>query len=190
MNRYNVSMLSITTLFIVSQILLTFELARQGHFDYIRSVMVTTSFWLIYTFSEARYRWRMNNYVSVLVVLTIMSDSFFGYYLDFYATSTIFDKIQHVFGTYAFSLFAYILVVQLLGNPVSRSFKIILVVCLGLSIGAFYEILEFLTDQISHPVPPSQPSLLDTDLDLIGDVLGAVLAALHATSRTFINEKF
>jgi hypothetical protein len=55
------------------------------------------------------------------------------------------------------------------------------VACLGLSLGSLYEILEFFTDSISHPVPPSQPSLLDTDLDLVADLAGALLAALHAS---------
>lgn len=190
MDRYKFTILSITVFFLVSQILIMLGLAGEGRFDYIRSVMATTSLWLIYTFLEARYRWSMNNYVKVLIVLTLVSDGFFGYYLNLYATSTIFDKILHAFGTYAFALFIYLLVVQLLKNPVNQLFKFILVVCLGLSFGAFYEILEFVTDQISHPVPPSQPSLLDTDLDLISDVIGAVLAAIHATSRTFINKNF
>ena len=96
-------------------------------------------------------------------------------------------KILHVVGTYAFSLFAYVLVAQLLKQPVSSSFKFILVVSLGVSLGGFYEILEFLTDAFLQPIPISQPSLLDTDLDLIGDVVGAVLAAIHVISRTFIN---
>lgn len=54
--------------------------------------------------------------------------------------------------------------------------KFILAVSLGLGLGALYEIAEFFTDRISHPVPPSQPSLLDTDLDLIANALGALLA--------------
>jgi len=65
-----------------------------------------------------------------------------------------------------------------------------LVVSLGVSLGAFYEILEFLTDIFSHPIPISQPSLLDTDLDLMGDVIGAVFAAIHAISRTFMDRNF
>ena len=191
MNHYKwTTMLSINILFFVIQLVIMFGLARQGHFDYIRSVMVTTCLWVVYTFVEARYGLYMNNYVRVLIVISLLSDAFFGYYLDLYATSSIMDKILHVFGTYAFSLLAYVLVIQLLNNPVKKSFKFILVLCLGLSIGAVYEILEFLTDTICHPVLVSQPSLLDTDLDLIGDILGAVLAATHATARTFMNRDF
>lgn len=190
MNRYKAAMLSITILFLVSQTLIMLGLLGKGHSDYIRSVLLTTGFWVIYTFLDARYQLYLNNYIRALMALTIVSDAFFGYYVDLYATSTVFDKIQHVFGNYSFSLFAYTLVVRLLKNPVPRSFKFILVVCLGLSIGASYEILEFITDSISHPVPPSQPSLLDTDLDLIGNTIGAFLAAIHVMHKTFIDRNF
>jgi uncharacterized membrane protein YjdF len=190
MTNYKLMMLGITVLFLASQILILLGLAGEGHFDYCRSVMVTACFWIVYTLLETRYGLYLNNYIRALMVLTLVSDGFFGYYLDLYATSTIFDKFLHAFGTYSLSLFAYVLVVQLLDKPVKRSFKFILVVCLGLSIGAFYEIIEFITDSISHPVPPSQPSLLDTDLDLIGDTIGALLAAMHATYRTFIDRDF
>jgi len=190
MTRYKWTMFGIDVLFLAIQLVIMFGLAKGGYFDYIRSIMVTTCFWGVYVLLEARYGLYMNNYVRAVLVLSIVNDAFFGYYLDFYATSSIVDKILHVFGTYSFSLFAYVLVVQLLNNPVQRSFKFILVVCLGLSIGTSYEILEFITDNISHPVPPSQPSLLDTDLDLIGDAIGAVFAAIHATSRTFIDRNF
>ena len=184
------TLLKITVLFLAIQIVLMFELSRQGQYNYTRSVMAITCFWVIYAFLEARYGFYMNTYVRVMIVLALLFDGFFGCYLDFYTTSSVFDKMLHVFGTYAFSLFAYVLVVQLLKHPVTSSFKFILVVSLGVSLGACYEILEFLTDTFSHPVPISQPSLLDTDLDLIANVIGATLAAIHATTKTFIDHTF
>lgn len=190
MIKYKSTMVCITAFFMVAQILLMLGLAEKGWFDFVRSVAVTTGFWVGYTFLEIKYGLYMNNYVRAVMVITLLSDGFFGYYLNLYTTSFVFDKILHVFGTYAFSLFAYILIVQLLNYPVKRSFKFVLVVCLGLSIGTLYEVLEFITDNISHPTPPSQPSLLDTDLDLIGDLIGAVFAAIHAAYRTFMDENF
>jgi len=184
------TLLKINVLFATIQIILMFELFRQGQHSYARSVMTTTCLWIVYTFLENRYRLYMNTYIRIIILLTLLFDGFFGCYLDFYTTSSIFDKLLHIFGTYAFSLLAYVLVVQLLKHPVNSSFKFILVVSLGVSLGAFYEILEFLTDTISHPLPISQPSLLDTDLDLIGDAIGANFAALHAISKTFVDPNF
>lgn len=182
--------LKINTLFFVIQLILMFDLSRQGQDSYARSIMATTCFWAIYEFLEARYRFYMHTYVKFLAVLTLLLDGFFGIYLDLYTTSSIFDKILHVFGTYAFSLFAYVLVVQLFKYPFHLAFKFILIVSLGVSLGTFYEILEFLTDTFLHPIPISQPSLIDTDLDLIGGTVGAVCAAIHGSFKPFFDRKF
>ena len=182
--------LKINVFFLTIQIALMFELFRQGQYSYTRSILSTTCLWGLYSYLENRYELSMNTYVRVIIILTLLFDGFFGCYLDLYTTSSIFDKLLHVFGTYSFSLLAYVLVVQLLKHPVHSLFKFILVVSLGVSLGGFYEILEFLTDTISHPVPISQPSLLDTDLDLIADVIGANLAAVHAISKKFIDQNF
>lgn len=185
MLKRNWAMVTITTVFLAAQAAVVLALAHKGQADYIRSVMATTGFWVAYSFLEARYSLYMNAYVRVLMVLTIFADAFFGYYFDLYATSFVFDKLLHVFGAYSVSLFAYILVAQFQPGPLARPVKFILVAALGLSMGGLYEILEFFTDSISRPYPPSQPSLLDTDVDLIGDLAGALVAAGHASWRNF-----
>lgn len=183
-------MLTITSVFLAAQIAVMLGLAYNGHYNYIHSVMVTTGFWLVYIFLEARYNLLMNIYVRTLMVLTIFLDAFFGYYYDLYASSFLFDKLLHIFGTYAFSLFSYILVAQRFKTSLPSSVKAILIISLGLTLGTLYEILEFFTDSISHPYPPSQPSLLDTDVDLIGNLVGAVVAAIHAHYRNFEEKNF
>jgi len=190
MNQNKPTLLKITVFFLVLQIILILKLFGQGQHSYAQSVIATTCFWSIYTFLEARYGFYMNTYIRIMVIITLLSDSFFGCYLDLYTKSSIFDKLLHVFGTYSFSLFAYVLAVQLLTHPINPLFKFILVVSLGVSLGAFYEILEFVSDTFSHPIPVNQPSLLDTDLDLIGDAMGANIAAVHAISKAFMNHNF
>ena len=54
------TLLKITVLFLTIQMVLMFELSRQGQYGYARSVMVTTCVWAIYTFLEARYGFYMN----------------------------------------------------------------------------------------------------------------------------------
>jgi hypothetical protein len=184
------AMVTVTAVFLAAQVAIILALAYKGRFDYMRSVLVTTAFWVIYSLLECRYGLYMSTYVRVLMVLSIFCDAFGGYYLDLYVTSFVFDKVLHVFGTYSFALFAWVLVTQLLAYPLAKPVTFILVASLGLSLGAFYEILEFFTDSISHPVPPSQPSLLDTDLDIIGNAVGALIAALHAISRNFVGRDF
>lgn len=179
-----------TALFLVLQIAIIYGLLGKGYLDFTRSVAVTSCIWVVYTLIEAKCNLFMNNYVRVVTMTAIICDAFFGYYLDYYETSFVFDKMLHAFGTYAFALFAYVLAVQLLHHPVSRVFKFILVASLGLSLGAAYELVEFLVDTFAYPIIPSQLSLLDTDLDMVCDTIGALFAAVHAVSKTFINKDF
>lgn len=176
-----------SAVFLAAQILLLLGLHAKGYPDFMRSVAVTTYVWIIYSYFEFKYGFYMDNYVRLLAMTALLSDGFFGYYLEYYVESFVFDKVQHVFGTYAFSLFAYVLVVQLMPRKMpSRLFTFILVAALGISIGAFYEIAEFLVDQFAHPIIPSQGGLLDTDLDLICDILGSVLAGAQVSYTRFL----
>lgn len=181
MTNAKATMLILTLLFLVMELAITIALVVKGNTKFIPNVAGLAALWIAYTLVELRYGFYMNNYVRAVAMVVSLSDNFFGYYLNYYLTSFVFDKIQHAFGTYAFSLFAYILIAQLLPRPVSRLFTFILIFTLGLAIGAIYEIGEFVGDQISKPDLPSQPSLLDTDLDLIGDMIGAAIAGLHGS---------
>ncbi|MEG6586083.1 hypothetical protein [Dendrosporobacter sp. 1207_IL3150] len=181
---------AIDALFLAAQILIIMLVAERGNYNYIRGIAATSSFWLVYIYLESKIRFEMSNYIRTAMVITLLSDGFFGYYLEYYLTSTLFDKAQHLFGSYSFALFTYVLVAQLLNNPVKPLFKFILIVGLGISLGATYEVLEFIVDSTTHPYPPGQPSLIDTDLDLIADIIGSVIAAYHAVSVNFINRNF
>lgn len=183
-------MVYITALFLVCQIIIMLLVVGKGRIDYFHGVIATTTFLLLFSLMEIRFRIYMNNYVRMLVAITILCDGLFGYYFDWYANSMGFDKVLHVFGSYSFSLFLYIIVVQLLDHPVRQAFTFILLLCLGIAAGSVYEVLEFAVDMVSHPVPPSQPSLFDTDLDMIGNMAGAFLAAVHAKMRRFVNADF
>jgi hypothetical protein len=177
------------SLFVGLQLALLFGLAKLGQLDFMRSVAATTCLWVGYIWLESKYNIYMNNYVRFVVILAIFADSFFGYYLGYYVTSVIFDKLLHIFGTYAFALFANILILQRINKPLPRIIECIVTVSFGISIGAIYEVAEFMVDSWGSPVLPSQPSLLDTDLDLIGDSIGALLAALHINYISLLDKQ-
>lgn len=179
-----------TVIFLIIQTIIMTALLDKGRTDYAFSVLETSALWALYIFLELKYRLRMSAYIRLLMMLTLFFDAFCGYYLDLYVSSFIFDKALHAFGAYSFSLFAYALVAQLRGNSIVGPAKFLFIFCLGVTLGACYEILEFIGDRVSHPSPPSQPSLLDTDIDLIGDVAGSLAAAFHARRKRWINENF
>lgn len=177
--------LSVT--FIGVHIVIMIGLALKGQNDNVYNAAIMSVFWLGYTFIEVKYNLYMNNYVRTIAMITTVSDNFFGHYLQLYITSCVFDKLLHVFGSYSFSLFAYILVIQMRRPVTSKLFNFILVFSLGLSLGAFYEITEFLGDTFTKPAIPAQTSLLDTDLDLISDIIGSSLGGFHAVNANIVS---
>lgn len=181
MNHHKAIMLVLMGVFILIQVAVILGLIEKGYPGFVRGTAATTCLVIIYSFLESKYGIYMSNFVRAIVLITIISDSFFGQYLEYFITSTVFDKGLHTFGTYSFSLFFYILIGQLPANQISRPFKFIMIICLGLSLGAVYEIFEFIIDMTTKPSFPGQPSLLDTNLDLVSDLIGAIIAATHAT---------
>lgn len=173
-------------LFISLQFAIMISLATLGDLAFMRSVAATTVLWIGYFWVENKFNFYMHNYVRAAVMLAILADGFFGYCLGYYETSAVFDKVLHIYGTYAFALFANVLITQKLKAPLPRSIECLLTVSLGISIGAIYEIAEFMVDSWGNPSLPSQPSLFDTNLDLVGDAVGALLAALHINYRIFL----
>lgn len=173
-------MLILTGLFLVILSAIVLGLMQEARPDDARNVAVKIGAWLVYSCIEVKYGIQLNNGLRTGVMLVLISDSFWGLYCNLYSASSVFDKVQHVFGSYAFSLFAYSVICQV-GRPViNRGFSFVFILSLGLAIGALYEIGEFLGDIVTNPKIPSQPNLLDTDLDLIADMAGALLAAIHA----------
>jgi hypothetical protein len=173
-------MLTLTGIFLAILSAIIWGLMQEARPEDARNIAVKIVAWLVYSCLEVKCGIQLNNGLRASVMLVLISDSFWGLYWNLYMTSSIFDKVQHVFGSYAFSLFAYSVICQISRPVMSRGFSFIFILSLGLAIGALYEIGEFLGDAIIKPEIPSQPNLLDTDLDLIADMTGAWLAAVHA----------
>ena len=179
----------LTVVFLVILSVLALDLVQQGRYDYAQNILVKIIMWIGYSFFEIKNGIQLNNTLRASVMLVLISDSFLGLYWDFYTTSSVFDKVQHAFGSYAFSLFVFTIISKLSRPVLGRGFTFIVILSLGLGIGALYEIGEFLGDTILKPRIPSQPNLLDTDLDLIADMLGALFAAVHVTIVNYIGSK-
>jgi len=156
------------------------EIINRGNRDFICNIVGSTLFWLAYTKCESVYKIKINFYIRLAVVISIISESFFGFYLNFYVISSFFDRIQHIFGTYALALFFYALIVNVRQETIEKKWiEFIFIVSIGIAIGSLYEILEFTADTIMKPQILNQPSLEDTDLDLISNTIGSIFAGIH-----------
>jgi uncharacterized membrane protein YjdF len=183
-------MIVLTIIFFAVQASMLALLFNRGEYGFVQSVLAATCFWAVFTFVEVKYGLCLDNYIRTVVIITILSDSVLGYYLNLYVTSHVYDRMQHVFGIYAFALLAYTCVLHIKRQPMQRAVTFILVVAMGISLGAIFEIIEFLADAALNPVVPNQSSLEDTDLDLISDVVGAIIAGCHAIFRNSKSELY
>ena len=174
------------TVFLIIQ-LIVIGLLCSSHPYYVGETIIMIVAFIIISILEIKLKLYLGGYLSGILMITIVSHNFLGRYVGLYNTSSIYDRIQHVFGIYSFALFTYILVNKITGKPdVSRFREFVFIISLGMSLGAAVEIAEFLADTFFHPPVRNQPGLLDTDLDLISNTAGAFIAAFH----WFINLKF
>lgn len=173
-------MIIITLIFLLIQLLTLIGLLKKANYEYVGDLIVTTALFIFYTYMEFKYNLYLNNYIRTTVVLELIGHNFLGKYIGLYSTTFIFDKAMHIFGAYAFTLFAYSIINQLIDKPFSsRPRRIIFIILLGISLGALFETTEFLLDLTLKPKDPYQPSLIDTNLDLIFNLIGVLIAVFH-----------
>lgn len=184
--KQNRKMILITTFFfVVIQVLTIFLLIKIGR-DKYEGIIAATSLFIIYTLLELKYNLQLNNYIRIISIITILAHSILGRYFNFYNTRPSFDILLHTFGTYSFSLFAYSLISQIFPNyHRSNHYIFIFVITLGISLGTIFEIIEFLFDILINSSTKHQNGLIDTNLDLIADSFGAIIAALHLFLNNF-----
>lgn len=110
-------------------------------------------------------------------VITVLGHSFVGKYLEVYYTSEVYDRYLHLLGSFSFSLVAYAVIDYLL-RPGTESviYKSVFVMTIGVTLGAFFEIAEFVHDIYFPKKIRSQHGLEDTDFDLIFNTVGAFIA--------------
>ena len=101
-----------------------------------------------------------------------------GYVWNLYNQIRLFDEILHAFTTFALTLPIALLLYQviLIGAHTRPLLFILTVACLGLAIGAVWEIAEWAYDQIV----PGNVILgkNDTIIDLMVDTIGSIIAGI------------
>lgn len=119
----------------------------------------------------------VNIIISFLVILVILLHLLFGVHLKIYKKTITFDRFLHFLGTLTFSLFLYSLFDYFLNPSLNPKFiSYVLVLTIGISLGTFFEIVEFIID--SYKNTGHQHGLKDTMIDLIFDFIGAFFASI------------
>lgn len=167
-------------IFFIIQFLIIILLISAMKLDYIRDVIFINALVAVYIFIETKYCIFVGNYARGCMMLELSVHNFAGKYLDLYLKSAIFDKVLHIFGIYAVVLFLYSIINQIMEMSFnSKLNKFVFITLLGISLGAIFEIIEFILDVTINPRVHNQIDLIDTNLDIIADIVGALIAAFH-----------
>jgi len=175
----------IFVVFTVVYIIISLVLIVNREISYLVESIIIYFAYLLYVYLEKKGRIFVRWFIVVPGLVNAIIHSFMGHYMRLYDTSLYFDKLLHIYGIFSFSLAAYSIIV---GSPdISLNSKLwifIAVSLCGIAIGTLFEIVEFTLDTVLKT--QSQKGLLDTNLDLISDVIGALAAGLFAANtRTF-----
>lgn len=117
-------------------------------------------------------------YVILLSIVAVFIHCFCGYYMDLYNRSQVFDRYLHAFGSFAFSLLIYCLIQNLFETGGSRAFQSLFVFSVGMTLGVVFELLEAAIDAKSNA--GAQRGLQDTNADMLGNLIGCLLAGIFA----------
>lgn len=167
------SFILFTVLIIVSVV----SFLRRNNFKLFSGLLFFYLLLIFFIFLENKYQFRINDFLILLVVLNLYGHFFLGENLRLYYTTRYFDRFLHAFGTFAFTLFTYSVMVATLNPEINPNlFEFIFIVSLGVLLGVIFELIEFLADSFFRT--KTQSGLKDTDFDLIFDIIGAILAGL------------
>lgn len=130
--------------------------------------------WLIFVISVI-LRFDIPDEAYIFVIISLIMDSYFGYYKGLYYKSRKYDRLQHLIGSFSFAIFLYFLFSNFFTYGGSKAFQAFYVIILGISYGALYETLEFISDLKNKE--KMQKGLRDTNFDMVFDIIGSLCAA-------------
>ena len=120
------------------------------------------------------------SFIITCSLLAIVGHSFIGTLLDVYHRSKTYDRYLHLFGSFSFALLVFSILDRIIVPAIkSKIYVFLFVMTLGITIGVFFEIIEFVHDRFSKKVK-CQHGLADTDFDMIFNIAGSFLAAMVA----------
>ncbi|QEK11740.1 hypothetical protein FQB35_04815 [Crassaminicella thermophila] len=168
--------------FSIIMLLIMIGFIKKKEYSCIYNLIAIYLGYLLFTYFEYKKKFHVRNSIKGLVIITAILHNLFGEYFKLYTTTKWFDKGLHLFGTFSVSLFCYSIINSSIAFfPRSKVFIFILIVSTGITIGTLFEHLEFITDSILKS--KTQTNLVDTDLDLIFNTLGATIAGVLGMFR-------
>jgi hypothetical protein len=165
-------------LFILAEVFIAIKYVQKGKSKCLKSILVPAGLYIIYLLTLCIFFIRVPYFVLSLATITIFLHTYVGLYLDMYRKSKIYDRYLHGFGSFSFALLLYLTLSGITVPGGTVVYRAVFVASIGIASGAVFEIVEFLHDLKSKT--DMQRGLIDTDFDLIFDVIGSAAAAILA----------
>lgn len=166
------------TLFVFAEVFIGFRYIKTGQGKHLKSTAVPAGLFAVYLLALCIFRISIPYLVLSLATVTVFLHTFVGLYLNLYRKSKVYDRYLHGFGAFSFALLLYLTLSGITAPGGSVVFRAVFVASIGIASGAVFEIVEFLHDLKSES--DMQRGLIDTDFDLIFDVIGSAAAAILA----------
>jgi uncharacterized membrane protein YjdF len=172
----------LNSLYIIFQSLLIVAFIRQKNSHYAIEAGAILTLYLILIFFEYKKKFSIDNFIRAMLILTLIGNDLIGNYLNIYNMSDSFDKALHFFGAFTFALFAYSLLYKTVGISIkSKLIDFILISSIGITLGTFLEMIEFVIDLTTKAF--CQKGLWDTDMDLLFNIFGSLAAGFYKFLR-------
>jgi uncharacterized membrane protein YjdF len=144
----------------------------------IKSTAISFVFLWLVLIATFIFDFQIPHIAFTFVILSFLIHSYLGYHLNLYNKSKNFDRIAHGIGSFSLAIFTYYFLANFLRYGGSKAFQAVYILLLGISLGAVYEIIEFVID-LNNP-KKLQRGLRDTNFDIFSDIVGSTGAAILA----------
>lgn len=170
-----------TVLFVLAELFTIYNATINKKYDLIiQNVLLIGLVVLLVVFND-RFQYPIYSFILMFFMITLIGHTLLGQSLDYYHKSKIFDRYLHCFGAFSISLLFYSILLNIWG-PIQggKGYIALLIATSGIALGTLFEILEFIIDTVSKNAKmlKHQHGLADTDIDLISNTAGALLAGI------------
>lgn len=174
---YNSLLILMTVIFSAIMLFISIAAIVKKRYTLLPEHIATYVFYIAFLISQYMLKFQVNLLIILLVLITLIGNSFIGKYLYVYNTSKHYDRFLHAFGAFSFSLFYYSILHKLFMPIVSSKFYIgVFVAAIGIALGCIFEIYEFIADSIT--TSKNQHGLKDTNFDMISNIIGSSIAGI------------
>lgn len=163
-----------------AEIFIVCHFARTKETALIKAVIPSYLLFALVFILVAVFALRIQPAMWLLAMAALFLHTFVGYYLRLYEKSQVFDRYNHAYASFAYALLGYNMLTAIFGAAEPKLLAAVLVFTLGVTLGVFVEIFEFMSDLRGKTGVKMQKSLQDTNYDLIFDVMGSFVAAVFA----------